>query len=166
MTKPLPRFAGFTLIELLAVIAIIGVLATVTITGISSASKSARDARRKSDLASYKQALVLYYSANGTFPAASSGSVNTNDAKTFLSGKLRTYMKSFPNDPLAGRKYHYRTDSNDFVLYAVLEDNNAKTDPGVNCATATADGGSFRMPNGVGQITGTPAGRCFVLVND
>lgn len=58
---------GFTLIELLVVISIIALLSSVTLTGLNSAKAKARDARRLSDLAQLRTAMILYYDKCETY---------------------------------------------------------------------------------------------------
>ena len=64
---------GFTLIELLVVITIIAVLSGVAMISFSAAGKGARDARRKSDLETIRQALVMYRSDEGCYPGNLNG---------------------------------------------------------------------------------------------
>lgn len=59
---------GFTLIELLVVITIIAVLSGLAMVSFSATGKGARDARRKSDLETIRQALVMYRSDEGCYP--------------------------------------------------------------------------------------------------
>lgn len=59
---------GFTLIEILVVITIIMIISAVGLVSFINVGKNARDARRKSDLETVRQALVLYRSENGCYP--------------------------------------------------------------------------------------------------
>jgi len=61
--------SGFTLIEMLVVVAIIGLLSSVVVVGLGSARQNARDARRISDIRQIQNALEVYYSSNGSYPA-------------------------------------------------------------------------------------------------
>jgi type II secretory pathway pseudopilin PulG len=59
---------GFTLIELLVVATIIIVLTAIGLVSYRQASRSARNGRRKSDLETVRQSLMLYKSETGCFP--------------------------------------------------------------------------------------------------
>ena len=61
---------GFSLIELLVVVIIIGILAAIAIPIYIGVQNNANDSAAKSDLANAKTAVVAYYTANGSFPAA------------------------------------------------------------------------------------------------
>lgn len=61
---------GFTLIELLVVATIIVVLSAIGLVSFTNAGKSARNSKRKSDLETVRQALVLYKSDTGSYPIA------------------------------------------------------------------------------------------------
>ncbi len=105
---------GFTLIELLIVIAIIAILLAVGTTSYLTASKQSRDSRRKTDLEQIRQALEMYRSENGTYPAQGAG--NTP------SGLTPTYITTLPADPKEGT-YYYAVGSpaTTYSLCATLE---------------------------------------------
>ncbi|MBP7740744.1 type II secretion system protein [Candidatus Woesebacteria bacterium] len=113
---------GFTLIELLVVATIITILSAVGLTSFINSGKSARDAKRKSDLETVRQALVLYRSDNGTYPAGAGGAAGYTTAITALSAG--DYISSpTPADPKNNATYYYRYTSNSttFSLAATLE---------------------------------------------
>ncbi len=86
--------SGFTLIELLVVISIIGMLSSIVLSSLNSARGKARDAKRREDLHQVFNALVLYYSDHGNYPAGTSFSVwNATD--------WHNVIQSNPLDPLA-----------------------------------------------------------------
>jgi|SRR3989344_3330686 len=88
---------GFTLIELLVVIAIIGILSSVVLASLNSARKKGRDARRIADVKQVQLALELYYDANGSYPAAISGTQLTSPG----------YIAAVPKDPTDNAVYPY-----------------------------------------------------------
>lgn len=98
---------GFTLIELLVVIAIIGILSSVVLASLNSARKKGRDARRIADLKQVQLALELYYDANGTYPAAISGTELTAPG----------YIAAVPKDPTTAVVYAYDQVSSGSVYY-------------------------------------------------
>ncbi len=86
---------GFTLIEILVVTTIIAVLAVGAFVSFASAGKSARDSRRKTDLETVRQALVLYKAENGCYPA-STYTYTTMTALLVTNGYL---SNPAPSDP-------------------------------------------------------------------
>lgn len=60
---------GFTLVELLVVIAIIAILISVGAVSYTRSLKLSRDSRRLTDLEQIRQALEIYRSENGVYPA-------------------------------------------------------------------------------------------------
>ncbi len=60
---------GFTLIELLVVVIIIGILAAIAIPVYIGVQDNAKNSSAQSDLANAKIAVVAYYTANSSFPA-------------------------------------------------------------------------------------------------
>lgn len=131
---------GFTLIELLIVISIIGILAALVLTNVQGVRERARDARRKSDLASIKSSLRLYYNDQKSFPTSSNGNiVGCGDTITSCDwGQSRfaindtIYMNTIPNDPSYGGSNttatysYYQTSDDSYILVAQLEN---KSDP-------------------------------------
>jgi prepilin-type N-terminal cleavage/methylation domain-containing protein len=100
--KILKNNKGFTLIELLVVVAIIGLLSSVVLASLNSARAKGRDARRKMDIEQMRNALVLYFDANGKYPNCGLWSEST-DATWNTTGCLITALSPFiptlPVDP-------------------------------------------------------------------
>ena len=63
------RRRGFTLIELLIVIVVISILALIVIPKVSSAGRKAKEATLKSNLYLIRQAIALFQSDTGYYPA-------------------------------------------------------------------------------------------------
>jgi len=134
---------GFTLIELLVVIAIIGILAAMILVAVTGARAKARDARRKSDLRSYKSALAQFQtdSAGDTYPPQANwgGFVDLGTA----------YIKSSPVDPSAGHPiYQYITSGTpiNFGLICSLENGNDPDHGDVVGANITISGAAVGLP--------------------
>ena len=117
---------GFTLIELLVVIAIIGLLSAVVLSSLNTARMRARDAQRKSDIVQIRNAMELYFLANGYYPSeqcvdSSKGSNNdcstptgsewTNTASIYVA-LVPTYIKQLPVDPLNDATHYYNYEPN------------------------------------------------------
>lgn len=102
---------GFTLIELLVVSTIIVILSAIGIVSFIGAGKGARDAKRKSDLETVRQALVLYRSDAGTYPAGAGGASGYSTAISALSSG-RYISSPTPIDPKDDVTYFYSYSSN------------------------------------------------------
>ena len=127
---------GFTLIELLVVIAIIGILSAIGLVSLNGAREKARDSKAKSDLATMRTALALYYDDHNFLYPGTQGN-NVADESHVAAGTGATasgvwatggdiipaYMGAV-NAP-ATRRYGYLTpstaDSTVFVVYYNLE---------------------------------------------
>lgn len=73
MQKNKIKNQAFTLIEVLVVATIIGVLVTVTAVSFANSQKNSRNARRKADLETVRQALVLYRQDHGSYGNVAGG---------------------------------------------------------------------------------------------
>ncbi|MBU0974752.1 prepilin-type N-terminal cleavage/methylation domain-containing protein [Patescibacteria group bacterium] len=109
--KSVSKNKGFTLIELLVVSTIIVILSAIGIVSFIGAGKGARDAKRKSDLETVRQALVLYRSDEGAYPIGGGGTGGYGDAISELLTK--NYISSpTPIDPKNDTIYFYGYSSN------------------------------------------------------
>lgn len=59
---------GFTLIELLVVMSIISLLSSVVLSNLNDARAKARDSKRKAQITSIINALIVYYSTHEYYP--------------------------------------------------------------------------------------------------
>lgn len=82
---------GFTLIELLVVATIMIVLTTIALVSYRQAVQNGRNAKRKSDLQTVRQQLVLYRSDVGCYPSSA----------TYLTmlTVISAYLNEIPYDP-------------------------------------------------------------------
>ncbi len=149
---------GFTLIELLVSIAIIAILTAIVTANFATSKSKARDAERISDLAHLNLALELYFDRCNQYPRELNGMPKLADASGCPSGSgitLANFISKIPTAPTPGSSYSYgvnnATTPTDFVLKAVLENNNSalvdspKTNftsllpsPGIDCSTTYA----------------------------
>ena len=97
------RKQAFTLIELMVVVAIIGILASLGVASYVSAVRKARDTRQKSDVSNIQQALLLFRSDRGRYPAGLGE----------LVAPPGHYMREVPSNPRAATDgdYTYWTDA-------------------------------------------------------
>lgn len=103
------------MIELLVVTTIIIVLTTIGLVSYRSASMNARNGKRKADLESVRQALVLYRVDEGAYPVGSNFSAMT----TTIADYLATLEVSDPSgDPYV---YSYTSNGVTFSVTALLE---------------------------------------------
>ena len=95
---------GFTLIELLVSVTIIAVLSAVGMVIFSGAGKSSRNAKRKADLESIRQALVLYRADNACYPET----LNMTTGDPLTSAGSSYISLPFPRDPQSPKQeYQY-----------------------------------------------------------
>lgn len=87
---------GFTLIELLVVTTIIIILSAIGIVSYQNAGQNARNAKRKSDIETVRQALVLFKSDTGAYPLGLSFTAMLTDISGYVSNPL-------PVDPKDGQ---------------------------------------------------------------
>ncbi|MBT3250108.1 MAG: type II secretion system protein [Candidatus Pacebacteria bacterium] len=106
---------GFTLIELLVTTTIIIVLMTIGLVSYRQASRSSRNAKRKSDLESVRQALVLYRNDTDEYPDSASFDLMLIAISEYISFNSLTDPKSPTYD------YYYSSDGAVFTLRADIE---------------------------------------------
>lgn len=125
LLRTLKSQAGFTFIELMVVIVIIGLLSVAGVVSYQRASIAARDSKRKANLATVQQALVLYRSATGTYPnpgghvyAKYNSAVNTLQAAGYLND-ISSLID--PKDGELPYGYRYVGTNSSFQLCAYTE---------------------------------------------
>lgn len=129
---------GFTLIELLIVCGVISVLATIITASFIQSQAKSRDSRRRADLETVSQAVIMFRSEYNTLPGKGkvANSTITNvlfsDASSssqFISD-ISQYMPSLPHDPSANKTgvndYYYFKNATKYYVYSMLE---IKNDP-------------------------------------
>jgi prepilin-type N-terminal cleavage/methylation domain-containing protein len=84
MKKKEKKQSAFTLIEVLVVATILAVLLSVAVVSFSNAQRKSRDARRKADLETVRQALILYRQDNGSYGSIGSDNTGFNNLVTTL----------------------------------------------------------------------------------
>lgn len=118
---------GFTMIELLVVATIIIVLTTIGLVSYQKTNQNARNGKRKTDLETVRQALVLYRTDQGSYPIGSAFNTMITAISTYLAATSVV-------DPLNATPYVYSYSSIDgitFQLCSYLE-----PDPGTQyCVT-------------------------------
>lgn len=92
------------MIELLVVATLIIVLTTIGLVSYNKSLLNSRNAKRKTDLETIRQALVMYKLDNGRYPA---GTITIAGSNNDLG--IATYLQTEPEDPKHdGVTYYYR----------------------------------------------------------
>ncbi|KUK79567.1 MAG: Prepilin-type N-terminal cleavage/methylation domain-containing protein [Microgenomates bacterium 39_7] len=117
MKKTLSSKSGFTMIELLVVATIIILLTTIGLVSYRQASISSRNGKRKADLETVRQALVMYRSEQGSYPTTNDFDVMIGilKAEGFLSDDSTVFTDPGQNT------YLYSGGGTSFTLTATLE---------------------------------------------
>lgn len=107
--------SGFSMIELLVVTTIIIVLTTIGLVSYQSTGVNARNGKRKADLETVRQALVLYRVEQGTYPVGTSFTSMVSEVSDYLSAVELS-------DPVGSPYvYSYDSDGATFSVTALLE---------------------------------------------
>lgn len=124
---------GFSLIELLVVITIIAALVGVALPNFLGARQRAKDAKKKAELGQLRNALRLYYNDFNSYPTGTGyyingcGATGTSQCahagpfQVGPSGSETIYMKNLPGDYNYNRHPLYPTDTDNFLLKAILD---------------------------------------------
>ncbi|MEK7648542.1 MAG: prepilin-type N-terminal cleavage/methylation domain-containing protein [Patescibacteria group bacterium] len=138
---------GFTLVELLVVVAIIGLMAGIATVSVNSVRSKARDARRVADIKQIQNALELYYSDSGTYPAAEVAKIGEGSGVAISNLGFTTavgvgdsvYLNPVPKDPASTQSYVYPTPAaptKDYIIEFVLETGTGTMEKGTYQATS------------------------------
>lgn len=144
---------GFSLLEILVVISIIMLLTVSGVAAYSTVSKNSRDARRKSDLEQFRQALEMFRSDQGYYPGVNTGALataanlNTGNATT---GLYPNYSPVLPTDP--------RFNGTNPYLYQATNVSNARYYGYCLCAVLEAATAASNNCNSLTPAVGTPGG--------
>jgi general secretion pathway protein G len=113
---------AFTLVELLIVIIIIAVLAAVVVPKFSNSSVRSKEAALRSDLKVMRNAIDLFRSDTGVFPAAladlaattppAKGKDSAGADKNITAAEWKgPYLETIKTDPVSGGAFTYSTTS-------------------------------------------------------
>jgi general secretion pathway protein G len=109
---------GFTLIELLVAATIIILLTTIGVVSYHRASINSRNAKRKADLETVRQAMIMYRSDQGTYPGG--------DDFTLMVGNLKAEGYLMQEDTFEDPgSFYYTYNPTDRYLEATLEESGA-----------------------------------------
>lgn len=122
MRDPRKNTRGFTLVELLIVIIIIAVLAAVVVPKFANSGIRSKEAALRSDLKVMRNAIDLFRSDTGVFPAAlvdltvetapASGKQKDGTNKAIVGTDFKgPYMEAVKTDPVSGGNYTYSVTS-------------------------------------------------------
>lgn len=100
------RTRGFTLLELIIVVTIIGLLLAIFVSYLGQAREKSRDTARYKQALEILNALELYYTSYGRYPA---GSGVTPVPVAAIGSDIQAYLSSVPSDPTYAQAegYHY-----------------------------------------------------------
>ncbi len=137
---------GFTLVELLVVVAIIGLLAGIATVSVNSVRTKARDARRVADIKQIQNALEIYYSDAGSYPATIADKLGTNTALVLTSNGWKaaaegTVYLNVPKDPQSVGEFVYTysaaAPTKDYSIVFKLESGSGSFKDGLHTATSS-----------------------------
>ncbi len=144
---------GFSLIELLVVATIIIVLTTICLMSFRSAGHNSRDAKRRADMETVRQGLVLYRADLGNYPTGNgSQAAYETMAQSLVASDYMT--DPYPRDPkdVAQNVYRYWSDGINFCVCAnEVENTNNTSIPGACSSYATGDGYCVENPQYIGD---------------
>jgi len=128
---------GFTLLEVLIVTAIIALIASFVVVNITSTKQKSRDVRREQDIKQIQNALNIYATNKGLYPACGGGGdyIIIDGTSDCLSSALigNGSIDKLPTDPLRGSNgscdnagdyvYCYLSNGSAYIIHYALEGN-------------------------------------------
>ena len=113
---------GFTLVELLVVIVVLAVLAAIVLPKFMDSGTRSKEAALRSDLKLVRNAVALFQTDCGSYPASLSALTATTapakgkdnagvDANITAANWHGPYLQSVPTDPVSGTAFTYSTTS-------------------------------------------------------
>ena len=113
---------GFTLVELLVVIVVLAVLAAIVLPKFMNSGTRGKESALKTDLKLLRNAVTLFHTDTGVYPAslaalAATTAPGTGLDSTGTSASITAtdwhgpYLESVPNDPVSGSALNYSTAS-------------------------------------------------------
>lgn len=138
---------GFTLIEILVVATIMIVLTAIGIASFSAANQNARDAKRKADLETLRQAMVLYktQSSTGVYPQGSYDAITGTSGLTPSTG-TQFLTPPVPRNPPNNAAYLVTNSTSSSFCFCALMDNPAKGNSGAACTFSGTTHYCVRQP--------------------
>ncbi len=126
---------GFTLVELLVVTTIIIVLSAIGLVSFQNAGQNARNGKRKADMETYRQSLVLYRSDQGVYPSGTSFVQMADELvqNSYLSAPAPTEAKS------GHSAYAYTETASGFCICALMEGDDAPGNSDNACNFGSGD---------------------------
>lgn len=113
------REKGFTLVELLVVVVVLAVLAAIVLPKFMDSGKRSKESAQKSDLKIIQNAVQLFYTDTGYYPAAlddltqaDGSTVKVYDGSADIALATTTdyhgpYLQEVPNDPVKNVAFTY-----------------------------------------------------------
>jgi len=126
---------GFTLVELLVVTTIIIVLSAIGLVSFQNAGENARNGKRKADMETYRQSLVLYRSDQGVYPSGANFAAMAAELvqNSYLSAPAPTEAKS------GHTAYAYSPTASGFCICALMEGDSAPGNSDASCNFGSGD---------------------------
>lgn len=120
MMREMKKSKGFTMIELLVVATIMIVLTTVGLVSFQKTTRNTRNAKRKADLETVRQSLVLYRSDLGSYPSGAGTPAAFNAMIVIITDYVSTTTVVDPQNA-PPFEYAYTSDNSTFSVCGYLD---------------------------------------------